>query len=662
MTFGYTEVSYNDVVITDCQTLNFEQTKVLDPTDGQTPLYDRFRVTVQGYFVSGPSSIQVDAPGYPTSTNAAERYTQLRNALMEKRRPFLMTCGKGSEPVVVLQAIPVDTADQALTPITDRNDGPTPSDVTVTHITGSQTFRIVATWDIHLRPPCLSRNIDETDDFGVLSNRWACIDSIGDQRQTVRTYQGQLTLSQPLRNPHEFRGLVLPPLPLGMMRKQMEFAAQPDNLKLRYTIRDEEVTQTPLGLGSHETDGTYLHVSQSEQVEKHATQAVTTLDVLLKGTVRTSRKVLAKMAIAYADAKLLLSNFIRPLNGVPNEQDNAVIVLGYRLFEEFDSGSLNQVRLQIAVQRLPFGGNGATSRLINQVFATFGNRVEGHHLAAVTSDAQFAQFLSVYNSLASWGNRVDINGNWEYPHMEGTASMTGAIAAYLQASCTRTFDMYLGNQIDTARTAAVANSVGVSPPAAVSYAEVFELPDMSNSYMSAESQQSVYEHYSIESVYTTTENVVPLAIAGPADDYYYPGGTSGPPPQATLSPGVARDTTAFARLTPPQTLRTLRVEASRNGETPRLPKPFTSFQDEDGIRHVLIARTSNNQAPQLSGNLGNRQFVVQAELHYALSRPPKQYRTGIPDHDSATSGGVSQFIIPTSELYSSDRGTDYSSE
>ena len=135
MAAGYTEITYGTIVLKDCLLKDFNQQPVFDE-DQQTLLYNKFTVSVQGWFVSRPSAdisptVQIDDSVAPSIfTSAGGRYAVLRDNLTAKRKGFQMIVGKGGpDPVTILYAEPATSVPGVLGPgavlvyYYDRNGG-----------------------------------------------------------------------------------------------------------------------------------------------------------------------------------------------------------------------------------------------------------------------------------------------------------------------------------------------------------------------------------------------------------------------------------------------------------------------------------------------------------------------------------------------------------
>jgi len=671
MPAGYTEIRYNDIILRDVLTKSFDQKPVLD-ADGQTLLYHRFTVVAQGYFVSGsePSrTVEIEQEPRSLHDTAGARYGYLADNISAERKPFQMTVGVGGpQPRVILYCEPppattgVLESSSQLYEYYDRNGGPRVRNVQIDEIVANETFRVNVTFEICLRPysdcesPSANPLYHYQRAYGVISNRWSCVDVTDEHRYTTRTYQGMLTFSSPSINPHEFRYLCLPPLHEGFMRKKMDFVAQEDGLRLKYTILDEQVTVTPPGMGTEFSDGTSMRVSQRETVGKMATYVLTNLDITLHGTPHTNRKELFLIAAVYADAKLAMWHLIRPVDPPqPGEEEKpaTVYVESYVMHEEYDTGNLNQVSLSIQIRRTPDSETGRFG-MLRTVAQNFGNEVNGGLMAGATQDERLQAFLQDYNQYQSWGNRTWPSGIHpaEAPQITGVSTVAAALAVHLQGECSLDFSICAGIKVGKTDSGNVGNtrvnqlraSRASCPNPTMNFAVRSNVPDLDSEYMSEDHKANVYEEYRIESEYRKDQLTIPVPIARPVDSY-----SSGPPPLTSRDDSNAH--TAFIALGPSQNMRVVNVKATRWGSAPKLPRPFSEFVDDDGVRNVLLKHHILPMAPELTGNKDLRVFSVEAEYVYALSHEPKRLLTGVPEYESTTRDGLKQFVLPTTDLY-----------
>jgi hypothetical protein len=712
MSYGKTIIKYNDVVLTDVLTKEFRQ-DVKWSDDGHTMLYHKFTIVAQGYFVSGhpdgwiyqtviPAVIPtVDIEKVPRSglLTATERYAFLSDNLTAHRKKFEMRVGVTStqQGELLLYAHPrpdapvgvIDRTGTTLFEYYDRNDGPRVSGLTIDQLT-AETYRVNVTFEICLRPfecdpaseiyhPGSADGLSAAAQrvFGVICNRWSCADNIDETRAVTRRWQGQITLSDPRINPHEFRWLCLPPLDEGMQRTQMEFVASEDNLKFRYVIQDEERTVSPIGMGTDATDTIYMKVRQSDSIMKFGTHVITNFDIYLKGTVRTNRLEMARMAAVYADAKLDLATFIKPLDD-DGKQKVGVIVESYTLEEAFDSHRQNEVKLSMKFRRIPDKDNGGIVGMITGLTNNFGNEVRGADMEKRTTDPIMKNFLRHYDHFQSWGNRL-----WNGDRPDETGSITGthkisaAIAVALQNECTLRFDMCNGTvgafsvaqlaanpdynkQADSSLRVQQLKESRDSCPTNIrlTYGIRRTLPDLKSRRVADADRDGMMTHHRSERTHSTEQLGVALPIASALPEPYTTG-QSYPTPEINSSSALS----SFVRVGPAQHVLTISIEATREGRSPTMPKIYEEYTDSDGVGHMLISQQITPSQPEINGNMSSRQYTLRAVLKYAMTHAPKKWLTGISPtenpqtRDSITGelvGYIDPFVLSAEDLFDGD--------
>ena len=113
MPAGYTAIQYNDIFLRDVLTKDFRQEPVFTQ-DGQTMMYHRFTVTVQGWYVTGhknsPSgTVEIESIPRSSHTTPGSRYAHLTRQLTERGQKFEMRVGvggPGEQVILKCEALP----------------------------------------------------------------------------------------------------------------------------------------------------------------------------------------------------------------------------------------------------------------------------------------------------------------------------------------------------------------------------------------------------------------------------------------------------------------------------------------------------------------------------------------------------------------------------
>lgn len=215
-----TTLVYNGVSIDWIKTNKFEQEAVRDESDTDL-IYSHITIGVTGVL---NSCIQGDSPWTWMDEN--------RSLLLEPRGKLYFNCD-GEE---LIQSPPVGFE-------YDAKLGPKPKICNITKMDGS-TFMIyyeIETWLVD----CV---ISEGQPHPILNNRWEVTTNIDSDYYATRTINGILVfngyyIDQQAGNALDYaehEGLIVPKIPDGWKREQINTRLSSDGLKLNYTIIDKE--------------------------------------------------------------------------------------------------------------------------------------------------------------------------------------------------------------------------------------------------------------------------------------------------------------------------------------------------------------------------------------------------------------------------------------
>lgn len=636
-TEGYTEVEYGSgadaVKITNCLTLKFHQENIPDAS-GIDINYIRYTVRVQGYMLAqdvAKTQITPNMAGGEYVQTAANQHIGLRKILSSPRLPFKMTMGvTGPNPTIILQANPVGSTIEDIDETFDVQGGPKPKDLTITQVVGNTSLKVE--WEVIV---CISPNCEESAggygdiqrSRGILSNKWTCADDIDENFYLrSRVFVGELKLSNPLVNPHDFRQLVVPPISPGMRVKSMNFKCSEDCLTLQYTVTHEEVTVTA------PYPATSIRMSHKVHIAENELEVAETLSISLKGDRHVDKQALIDLACVIADGKIRIRRLV-PVQGIG-------VNTRLRHIEIVDESGTNQDNQIHAVfhmthitpknVRVPGAGN--------ETLFTAIRRGIGQHIDNV--------MIPDYDNTLTRGNRPG-----ESPEFKGPITVVGAFAAHLQSKCVQDHSINAAiegsEDVDAALIATMTPEMELPSVTLDIYPDLDDLPD--ETWNSSHSEGS-YQTYQIDSQYSES----PLVFQAPlsASTFY---GTSTPSSAAYAAEDG--DSSVFIRLGPSQWKRTVRILAQRHALPPRLPEPLASFRDEDNVLNVLLGREVSLSEPQRSANGDNyRDYIVRAEYIYGMSRAPAKFRAGIPDTDVPEDSGAetSMYSFTLATIFSSN--------
>lgn len=634
-TDGFTEIEYGisgaAAKITNCTTLKFHQENVMD-SSGLDVQYIRYTVRVQGYMLAQQTAATQITPNSSAGEavqTAANQHVGLRKILTTPRLPFKMTMGTGgTNPTIILQANPVDSSGEDIDETFDVQGGPKPKDLAITHVIGNTSLKVE--WEVVV---CISPDCDEYSSSdvqrsrGILSNKWTCADDIDENFYLKsRVFVGEMKLSNPLVNPHDYRQLVVPPISPGMRVKSMSFKCSEDCLTLQYTVTHEEVTVTA------PDPATSIRISHKVHIAENELEVAETLSISLKGDRNVNKQELIDLACIIADGKIRIRRLI-PVQGIG-------VNTRLRHIEIVDESGTNQDNQIHAVfhmthitpknVRVPGAGN---ESLFTAIRRGIGQRIDGVMIAD-------------YDNTLTRGNR-----DGETPEFKGPISVVGAFAAHLQAKCQADHSVNAGTEgaaeVDTSLIASMSPEMELPSVTLDVYPDLDDLPD--ETWNSSHSDGS-YQTYQIDSQYSES----PLVFQAPlsASTFY---GTS--TPSSADYAAEDGDSSVFIRLGPSQWKRTVRILAQRHALPPRLPEPLASFRDEDNVLNVLLGREVSFSEPQRSANSDNlRDYIVRAEYVYGMSRAPAKFKAGIPDTDVAEDPEAesSMYSFTLATIFSSD--------
>ncbi len=569
---GQTVITYGRVKFYHCSTRRFEQVEIRDPSGADT-LYTQYTVSIEG-FTHGKGNV-TGIRSEPIEPSAPEQFVVAGQVLALPRQDFEMRMGAseaGTAGVVLLAAKTADPAGQILND-RDVNNGPRCTSFRTTHVVADELFQVEATFEICL-PNCVRNNSNLSR---VLSNKWSVTDSINADRYTTRVYAGRLRINSGTVNPNSFRGLVVPTLVPGMKREEMIFEATADGLWLNYTITDKEA---PFAAPAPATSWDIFHTEHSGDALKASGE----ISITLTADRYVNKKQLIALGLKILNDKL---RGIRNAGDIEANRQQPQHVVDHIAVSDFISDS-SPARVTITAR---------VTHVLNGQQEGFDQNIifQGRKLGALIDN----RLITGYDPRFSRDGRPG-----ETPQLEGPVPLVGAFVTYLQHACSPD-----GHDICSGDTLLLSPPVAECPGPNIEVRVVPELTDVTAPYHHESNQEGFYTAYQGESRYETPEHRAAMPIA---DDG---GGSSGG------GGGGERDTVAIVRLAPASTNRILRMSAARVGKEPELPEAVDEYQ-EGPTRYVLMRRVILPRIPTRTSD-GHRLYAVDAEYHYAATRPAK---------------------------------------
>lgn len=237
-----TTLTYNGVILRDCETVAFDQELQYDQS-GTDAQYSRITIHVRGnvhrdLIATCRTDIVEAAPGraaYPMFL------ALVRQQLMQPRKTLSFITDQDT-----LLYVEAPSPFQSSQPYTDVDNGPKPVSVNVTEVVGGSFYRVEFVVRVALIYCSATENTAGTLISGpVVSNRWSVSEERDANFFVTRTVEGILRVMRVEHWPHWFRNMVVPRLPLGFRRVSMWFGDTPDGLTLRYRIVDKQEHAAP---------------------------------------------------------------------------------------------------------------------------------------------------------------------------------------------------------------------------------------------------------------------------------------------------------------------------------------------------------------------------------------------------------------------------------
>lgn len=651
-----TILQYNGVRLQNVQTLSFSETPINN--DSGQYLYTHTHLKVLGYItlhdglhLGTNPNLSIDS----VAQGASQQFGVIKHYLEAPRRRLIYsTLSTGSptgtdgpipdvdtmigNPLFIIEPAREDMYDPGddtfdISVKTDVQGGPTPKNVSVTHIANNMVWRVEFTVEFHTVSPCVAtysyidtadgealvpdRPLEDQVDLplpttwtatqrklGILSNRWSCQDHIDENGYTTRTYTGNVMLSNPNWNPNDFRAITIPPMVAGMMRSSIEYVTSEDNLSIRYTVTDKEVTVTA------PVPARTMKIVHNEALTSMGAVCDFSIRVMLSGDRLTPLFSLMLLAYAIVDQRLYIT-----------DSPTAVLVHRNEVTTEQGTDSNHLVTLVVSGKRFPVTKNDV-GRQIGELAA---HSQRSLSMRPVRS-AVYPELMN-YNNVLSYGNRAG-----EQPVTEGSIPALSAIHARLTSPCSTNFDIpsHVYNTDNADRTRIQTSLENAS----ATWAENVSLEINDNRAgapidltYSADHKTNLYIHYNITSTYGRKNLNVALPIS--YTNYYQ-----------NYSSNVV------VQIGPPQPTRRIRIEAERIGYPPKLPGALQTFTETGlnvsyggEVTNTLVNATATHLNPAPVADGSNMIYTSYLELEYLQNKDAAYHRFGIPAYINVYDSG-----------------------
>ena len=557
-----TTVIYNGIELHNVVTRDFQQTLKYDDS-GTDLLYHEFKIRVEGIM-----HVQ-DVPQCPTwiagaggsgpQSHVAHLWNQVNRMLAQPRGNFEMRIGSQQ----LLKAVP--GAANKKDPDRDVDNGPKPSDVSVTHIAGDKVFRIAFTIviaKVHCLTPFYS--------IGVLNNRWSVSETMDDHFRITRTIRGRLRLADSSVPAHFYKALVVPGLEPGFRRAAIEYQVDKDGLTCDYQVTDQQVHTAAPWPATH-ISGT--HTESTNDGVNYLAEC----NIRLEGPVNADKRDMMTQAYRIVDAKLLISS---------HKMNQDYLVQQVAFVDHI--GEIPAIEVRYRIQHV--FGKAEREQLGNLYYERLGTPIE---LEALNGH-EYKNTVSQTPALYGYDSHAGPDATRD------PAAALFVMHCYLQSPCS--------NQHSIATVppdeGEEKEDAGYTPTTHVSGEYVPELP---------KNEDGDYYH---ESGYEA------MYLSARLTNRYYWQYCRAQLPIAASASEENEDTTVVANLARPQARREVRIIAERVGQYPSLPRATEQYTDGE-IKGTLLRYWDKGEAPRLAPDGRKLIFTVEAYYLYALNRPPR---------------------------------------
>ncbi len=598
-----TVIVYNDVVLTDVLTKNFQQEAVYDDSDTDL-LHHKFTVRVSGIVHSVVNADDYLWSSPASQLDAAHSEQLIRRLLMRPRRFFVMSLSHTFDNIgenVLLRAMgpnapepdmPIIPAPHLINldgtiPI-DLNNGPKPRRCEVTLLAGTKVMRVEFEIEICILEcsPTLPGNA-----AGVLSNRWNIQDDIDNEWYTTRTYNGRLRVAQAAMNAHMLRGWIMPPLFAGFRREHITCVTTKDGLNLDYTIVDKQVFAcAPYPAVSWE--------AVDAGVTEFGNNLRRTVSVSVRGHKNSDREALLRICNSIIESRLRL--------GLQGTDGTRASTLEQATIEShLHENVVKMTATALCHPRLLYKTTDETGKV---------KWVRGFPWTDFTRKFDEAWYTPERATL------LETEEGWLF----GSGGSVGLLVAALSNPCNvttgpvptePTTPVEIKSDIRKGDEKATNVNIGMSQKSASeAEADEKESAQMFNS-------EAGYTFYEVNTRYVTNTNTIPLPVAQPLTQFV-PSVETGTPFDLLVTQAqeasTLNATTAFVRLGGTQVRRITSVKAVRMGQWPEVPRP-TSY-NKGGFQFQLVGDVDVTSGyPEVSPDKLTRRYELQIEWEHAVS-------------------------------------------
>lgn len=561
-----TTVTYNNVVIHNCVTREFDQELLYDAS-GTDLIAVRYKLGFEGY-VHAQQALTVrhgiQESGGPTNTGATHtQFALVSMRLAEPRQAFTLRW-QGN---LILAAEPATAA--AATASMDVDNGPKPRGLAVLHVSPAS---IKVRWSVEfMLSGCPAGQAGDTarkGPFKIINNRWSISETLDADFFTTRRIAGTIRFAEGLTAKHAYKAAVVPGIEKGFRRELIEYDVGASGLEATYAIADRQVHYAAPWPATH-----------MDVVHTYSTNdALTWLDdcsVTLRGSPEADRRMLLMRMMQIIDAR---SEGLR----VANAEDKQYLLENAVITEHF--GEANVVNCQITVRHM---GEGTRTVLGNILENKLGKTLELPDVEGHAYDPSISRVPAVHG--------YDPQGQARSP------AFLYLLTCYHQDPCSQVKHIFGGSQTAPHEEPGQDKE---TPPYPVQ-SPGLQLPAGNDSNYSNDQKQAAYTLASLSNRYVVDRMRVVLP-KGQADS--------------------AGNTADVGDLVPGLAMRILYFDAERIGDWPQIPSVADTYTDGP-IVGTLLRYVVEPQPPVLSPDGYKKIFRVRVKACYALNRLPTAEET-----------------------------------
>lgn len=557
-----TTVIYNNVRIENCQTREFGQEIVYDPS-GTDVLCVRYRLAVEGYIhvqQSAAATHGIQAPGLPLAEPLSFHFDRVSALLGEARKPLAVYW----EGYQVLLARPAESGSAQPTVNTDVNNGPHPRGLDVVQVTPAA---IKVRWSVETSVSgCAGNGLARKAPQKIINNRWSVSETRDSDFYTTRRIAGTIRFAEGLSPKHALADAVVPGLEKGFRRESFEYEVSPNGLEASYAIVDKQVHHAA------PWPATQMDVTHNYSTNDALTW-VDEVNVTLRGSPEADRRLLLQRMLQIIDQRVDALQKVQ-------ESDKQYLLENVVITEHL--GAENVVSAIVAVKQM---NSGARIHLGNILESKLGKPLELPPLGGVVYDRTISRTPAIHG--------YDPQGK------ERSPAFLFLLTCYYQDPCSPRKEIF-GQSAQPAPAAQQKAETLVPYPVQVPSGT---LPPGDQQQYAPQHTQAMYTFARVRTRYVTDRLRIVVPKAGQE------------------SGEATKDTAEMVELGAGITRRIVYYDAERLGDWPEIPDMPETYK-ADQVEAHLLKWTVEPRPPELSVDGRKRIYRVRAKAVYGLTRVP----------------------------------------